>query len=104
MLTSDEFFILNDRHVGLQACEAEELSPRDANLVDVGALPVVEATPWGKHQHPVIPLLPQSLHQGGHADIDISPQVETLWGIHVIQKVPEVTSQNVRSWSLKNSE
>lgn len=89
-LTSNEFLILNDGHIGLQAGEAEELPPRDADLVDVGAVPVVEATPWGKHQHPVIPLLPQSLHQGGHADVDISPQVETLRGIHVVQKVPEV--------------
>lgn len=65
--------------------------------MDAGALPVVEATPRGKDQHPVIPLLSQSLHQGGHADVDISPQVETLRGIHVIQKVPEVMRVDMRS-------
>ncbi|TNN77394.1 hypothetical protein EYF80_012358 [Liparis tanakae] len=70
-VTPDEIF-------PAQASEAEELAPRDANLVDVGALPVVETTPRGQHQHPVIPLLPQSLHQGGHADKDISPQIEAL--------------------------
>lgn len=48
-LTSNEFLILNDRHIGLQAGEAEELSPRDMDLVDIGALPVVESAPWGQH-------------------------------------------------------
>lgn len=95
-LTGNEFLILNDRHVGLQAGEAEELSPRDTDLVDVGALPVIQATPWGKHKNPVIPFLPQSFHQGGHTDVDISPQVETLRGVHIIQKVPEMRREDVR--------
>lgn len=34
-LTSDEFLKLNDRHIDLQAGEAEELPPWDAHLMDV---------------------------------------------------------------------
>lgn len=87
MLTSNELLILDDRYVGLQAGEAEELSPGDADLVDVGALPVVQATPWRQNQHPIPSILPEGLHQGGHADVDISAQIKTLRGVHIIQKV-----------------
>lgn len=88
MLTSNELLVLNDGHVGLQAGEAEELSPGDADLVDVGTLPVVEATPWRQNQNPIPSILPQGLHQGGHADVDISAQIKTLRRVHVIEKVP----------------
>lgn len=60
-LTSNEFLILNDRYIGLQASEAKELSPGDVDLVDIGALPVIEASPRWEHQYPVISILPQSL-------------------------------------------
>lgn len=102
-LTSNKLLILNDRYIGLQAGEAEELSPGDADLVDVRALPVVKATPWRKHQYPVIALLPQRLHQGGHADVHIPPQVETLWGVYVIQQVSEMQREDMRSWSFKKA-
>lgn len=88
LLTSNELLVLDDGHVSLQAGEAEELSPGYAALVDVGALPVVEATPWRQNQHPVPSVLPQGLHQGGHADVDISAQIKTLRGVHIVQEVP----------------
>lgn len=94
-LTCNELLIFNDRHIGLQAGEAEEFPPGDADLMDIGALPVVQAPPRGKHQYPVISLLPQSLHKGCHADIHISSEVKTLWRIHIIQQVPEMPRENI---------
>jgi len=90
-LTSDEVFILHGGHVGLQAGEAEELSPGDARLVDVGALPVIETTPRGQHQDPVVSIIPQGLHQRRHADVDVPPQVEALRWVHVVQQIPDHT-------------
>lgn len=88
LLTGNKLLVLDDGHVGLQAGQAEELSPGDADLVDVGALPVIKATPRRQNQYPVPSVLPQGLHQGGHADVDISAQIKTLGWVHVVQEVP----------------
>lgn len=101
-LTSNEFLILNDRNIDLQAGETEELSPRDAELVDIRALPVIEPTPRGKHQYPVISIFSQRLNQGGHSNVDISPQIEALRRVYIIQQVPKVMIE-VKSSSFKNS-
>lgn len=58
LLTSNELLVLDDGHVGLQAGDAEELPPWDANLINVRTLPVVQATPRGENQHPVTAFLP----------------------------------------------
>lgn len=100
-LTCNEFLILNNRYIGLQASDAEELSPRDPHLVYIGALPVVETTPWGKHQNPVISIFPQRLYQRSHADVDVSPQIKTLRRVNIIQKVPEVMTEEAKLFSFK---
>lgn len=87
--TSNEFLILDDRNINLQASDTEELSPRYAELVDIRALPVIETTPWGQHQYPVISILSQCLDQGGHSNVNISTQVEALGRVYIIQQVPK---------------
>lgn len=76
-------------------------------LVDIRALPVIETTPWGQYQHPVISIFSQCLHQGGHSNVDISPQIEALWRVYIIQQVPEVmredTNKNFKSSYWKNN-
>lgn len=43
--TCKELLIFNDRDVPVEAWEIEELGPRDPNLRDVGALPVIKMSP-----------------------------------------------------------
>lgn len=101
-LTSNKFLILNDRNIGLQAGETEELSPRDAELVDIRALPVIEPTPRGQYQYPVISIFSQRLNQGGHSNVDIPPQIEALRRVYIIQQVPK-EMREVKSSSFKDS-
>ena len=46
--------MFDDRDVPAEAGEIEELGPRDPDLEDVGALPVVKASPGRQNQHPVL--------------------------------------------------
>lgn len=51
--TCKELLIFNDRDVPVEAGDIEELRPRDADLKDVRALPVIQASPGRQNQHPV---------------------------------------------------
>ena len=73
--------------VSVETRKVKEVGPGNPDLVNVRALPVVEAAPGGQHQHPLL-CLQQSLQEGGNADVDISAEVEALGGIDIVQKVP----------------
>lgn len=86
-LTCNELFVLNDRDVSIETRKVKKVGPGNPDLVNVGALPVIEAAPWGQHQHPLLGLQ-QRLQEGGHTNVHIPAEVEALWGVDVIQKVP----------------
>lgn len=86
-LTCDELLVLNDRDVSIETWKIKKVGPGNPDLVDVRALPVVETAPRGQHQHPLLSLQ-QGLQEGGDADVDVPAEVEPLWGVDIVQKVP----------------
>lgn len=86
-LTCNEVLVFHDGDVFIETFKIKEVGPGNPDLVNVGALPVVEAAPGGQHHHPLL-RLPQDLQEGGHANVDIPAEVETLRGVDVIQKIP----------------
>lgn len=86
-LTCNELLIFNDGDVSIETWKIKKVRPGNPDLVNVGALPVVEAAPWGQHQHPFLSLQ-QGLQEGSYSNVDIPAEVETLWGVDIIQKIP----------------
>ena len=86
-LTCNELLVLNDRDVPVETRKIKKVGPGDPDLVNVGALPVVEAAPGGQDQHPLLGF-EQRLQEGGDSDVDVSAEVEALRGVHIVQKVP----------------
>lgn len=58
--TCKELLIFDDRDVPVEAWDIKELRPRDPNLEDVRALPVIKMSPGRQNQHPVF-TFPQGL-------------------------------------------
>lgn len=92
-LTCNELLVFNDRDVSIETWKIKKVRPGYPDLVNVRALPVVETAPRGQHQHPLLSLQ-QGLQEGGDADVDIPAEVETLWGVDIIQKVPGSKEQD----------
>lgn len=55
-LTCNELFILNDGDVFIETRKIEKLGPGNPDLMDVGALPVIETAPRGQDKHPLLGL------------------------------------------------
>lgn len=85
-LTCNELLVLNNWDVLIETRKIKKLGPGNADLTDVGALPVIEAAPRGQDKHPLLSLQ-QGLQQGGHADVDIPTEVEAFRRVDIIQKV-----------------
>lgn len=51
--TCEELLIFDDRDIPVEAWDIKELRPRDPNLEDVSALPVIKTSPGRQNQHPV---------------------------------------------------
>lgn len=85
--TCEKLLIFDDRDVPVEAWDIKELGPRDPDLEDVRALPVIQTSPGRQNQHPVF-TFPQSLKKGSNANVDISAEVEAFRGVYIVQKVP----------------
>lgn len=84
--TCKELLVLNDRDVPVEAWDIEKLRPRDADLENVRALPVIKSSPGRQNQHPVF-TFQQGLYERSNANVDVSAKVEPFRRVYIIQKV-----------------